>query len=619
MMDSMGSSAAELLANEAFVRRLARSLAADEAGADDLVQETWLAALQSRACGRSGLRAWLARVLRNLAASGLRGRVRREARESACASPESQPDTAELVARVELHHRLVAAVLGLPEAYREVLLRHYLRGESVRSLAASLGRPEATVRTRLRRARDQLRRELGGRLCGEQGAALAILGTLEPATRWTSEWLMKKSLLTNALLQTPLIVGGFLGAGLGFGGSLLLRGEPGDGPPASPLLAQPAAASTATPDGEWTAERARTASPASSRVPVPPRTDPGWSEPSSMTGDDLRRLLLSSDRLDQVRAIRLLAEESTPEAHALLLETFMTTDDEILLAMLEEALLDSDQDVSSIVLESYRTSLDPERLQRLTSMMLELLERNPALEPAVIELLVGALREPGPQGERLAGLGLALVALGESALDAITEYLSDPLSDPRGVQAAAHALAEIDPLAAEEVQERLGQTFDALIEALGDASLDDERRRALLERTSSMAWAAANRPGEEHDSLSALLAERLFRATDQQQAQTLAWGITSLESLSDQARLRVARSILDYLPDQASDDLRQSYVWAVSQLAIGYGTRDLDRSFFEIQRLVQEHMGLHGSGPAFAAQLAWLWHELEKHREEQGG
>lgn len=143
MMDPMGSIATELLANEAFVRRLARSLAADEAGADDLVQETWVAALQGCPTDRFGLRSWLAGVLRNLAASRLRSRTRREMRESACAKPETQPDTAELVERVELHHRLVAAVLGLPEVYREVVLRHYYRAESTRAMAVSLRKPEA--------------------------------------------------------------------------------------------------------------------------------------------------------------------------------------------------------------------------------------------------------------------------------------------------------------------------------------------------------------------------------------------------------------------------------------------------------------------------------------------
>jgi len=615
MMDPMSSSAAELLANEVLVRRLARSLAADDAGADDLVQETWLAALRASPSDRTGLRSWLTRVLRNLAASALRGRVRREERESAYAEPESQPDTAELVERMELHQRLVAAVLALPEAYREVILRYYFRGESVRSMAASLARPEATVRTRLRRGREQLRRDLGGRAFGKQGSAfVAVLGTLEPTTRWSLEWIMKKS-----LIQTPLIVSGFLGASLGFGGSLLVRGEPTGDPSGGARASQLAAVSVPLPDAARTAEQVEPISPAPRREPVRSPIEPGRETPRSTSEHDLRRLLLSSDRLDQVRAIRLIEEEGTPEAHALLLEALVTSHDGILLALLEEAVLASGMDVSPIVFESYLSAHDPERLQRLTGMLQKLVEQNPALRPRVLELFMGALREPGTDGERLAGLGPALVALGASALDGLTAYLSDPLSDPRGVGTAAFALVKLDPSAAEDVRQLLGQTFDALIEAVGDASLGDEQRRALLERTSSMAWAASSRPVEEHDTLSAMLVERLFHAADQQQAQTLAWGITNLKGISDEARARVVSSILDALSAQARPDLRRSYVWAVSELATDYGSRALDQNFFAIERMVEEYRTRYGSGPAFAAQLAWLWSELQAHREKKGG
>jgi hypothetical protein len=153
---------------------------------------------------------------------------------------------------------------------------------------------------------------------------------------------------------------------------------------------------------------------------------------------------------------------------------------------------------------------------------------------------------------------------------------------------------------------------------VADGTLSDELRRALLERTSSIAWAASGRPAAEHDALSAMLAERLFHATDQQQAQTLAWGITSLKGLSEEARARVVSSILDALPSQASSDLRQSYVWAVSQLATDYGSRALDQSFFDIEQMVEAYRARHGSGQAFAAQLDWLWHELQAHREKKG-
>ena len=55
-------------------------------------------------------------------------------------------------------------------------------------------------------------------------------------------------------------------------------------------------------------------------------------------------------------------------------------------------------------------------LARLTSMLGKLVERDPGLEPRVVELLAGALRDPGPNGVRLAGLGPVLAAFSPHAI-----------------------------------------------------------------------------------------------------------------------------------------------------------------------------------------------------------
>jgi hypothetical protein len=133
-----------------------------------------------------------------------------------------------------------------------------------------------------------------------------------------------------------------------------------------------------------------------------------------------------------------------------------------------------------------------------------------------------------------------------------------------------------------------------------------------------MAWAATSRPQDEHDLLGGMLLERLLRASDQQQAQTLGWGVTSLKGPSEEARLKTVQSILAALPAQASPDLRQSYVWTVSQLATLYGSRAVDQSFHDIRWMVEDARR-RGNGAAWSAQLEWLLHELERHREEKGG
>jgi DNA-directed RNA polymerase specialized sigma24 family protein len=96
----------------ASLRRLARSLICDEARAEDVVQEAWLAALR-RGPPPEGLRAWLAEAMRRIAGSRGRSELRRAEREQRAARPEAQPSAAEASARIEVLRYLLDAVDGL--------------------------------------------------------------------------------------------------------------------------------------------------------------------------------------------------------------------------------------------------------------------------------------------------------------------------------------------------------------------------------------------------------------------------------------------------------------------------------------------------------------------------
>ena len=52
------------------------------------------------------------------------------------------------------------AVLALPDKYRAAVVLHYIEGYSVEETAGLLGVPAGTVKTRLYRARERLKREL---------------------------------------------------------------------------------------------------------------------------------------------------------------------------------------------------------------------------------------------------------------------------------------------------------------------------------------------------------------------------------------------------------------------------------------------------------------------------
>ena len=83
-----------LLAEGAWVARLARRLVGDDA-ADDVVQDTWVAALEKAPRERERLRPWLARVVTNFARQRRRGDAHRVQRESGSAPPDPEPEAAE--------------------------------------------------------------------------------------------------------------------------------------------------------------------------------------------------------------------------------------------------------------------------------------------------------------------------------------------------------------------------------------------------------------------------------------------------------------------------------------------------------------------------------------------
>ncbi|HKB14721.1 MAG TPA: sigma-70 family RNA polymerase sigma factor, partial [Planctomycetota bacterium] len=115
-----------LLEHGPFVRRIARSLLFDEHRVDDVVQETWLAALERPP--RTAIRAWLGTVVRNFSLRALRGESRRTRRETAAARPEAVPSTEEIAARESARKTVVEAVLALEEPFRAAILLRFYEG-----------------------------------------------------------------------------------------------------------------------------------------------------------------------------------------------------------------------------------------------------------------------------------------------------------------------------------------------------------------------------------------------------------------------------------------------------------------------------------------------------------
>jgi len=136
------------------LRRYARALVGDRAGADDLVQDTLERAWTKLHLYQQGtdLRAWLFTVMHNVHVN--RMRATRLADPLGDEMPElasrTQPDA--LVLR-----DLDRAIARLPADQRAVLLLVTLEEMSYEEVARTLGIPIGTVMSRLSRAREKLR------------------------------------------------------------------------------------------------------------------------------------------------------------------------------------------------------------------------------------------------------------------------------------------------------------------------------------------------------------------------------------------------------------------------------------------------------------------------------
>lgn len=168
-----------LLAETAWVRALARRLCADSAAADDLVQDTWLAALRHRPDDRSSPRAWLGRVLVNLHLARRRTEANRGARERGAARHEALPSSSDVVERVQSSRALVEHVLELEEPYRSAVLARFFDGLSAEEIARREGLPSSTIRTRIQRGIEKLRARLQREKGTDWLAALVPLAHLE--------------------------------------------------------------------------------------------------------------------------------------------------------------------------------------------------------------------------------------------------------------------------------------------------------------------------------------------------------------------------------------------------------------------------------------------------------
>ena len=170
--------------------RVARSVLRDDFEAEDAVQEAYthaFAALDSFR-GDASLLTWLTRIVLNEAHGRIRKRRDTVAVDQVdvAATDESRvipfpprfggEDPAAGAARAEIRRLLEHAIDELPEAFRLVFILRELEGCTIEETAGQLGIREETVKTRLFRARRQLRATLEDTLAPSLTGAFPFLG-----------------------------------------------------------------------------------------------------------------------------------------------------------------------------------------------------------------------------------------------------------------------------------------------------------------------------------------------------------------------------------------------------------------------------------------------------------
>lgn len=146
----------------AAMRRYARSLTRDRDGADDVVQDALVRAIERQATYREGQnrRRWLLAIVHNVFVSG----ARRGAAEARRNDRFAETQVAHSDASQEHHARLgeiARSFAALPEHHRAVLHLTAIEGLSYQECADVLGVPVGTIMSRVARARATLRQQDG--------------------------------------------------------------------------------------------------------------------------------------------------------------------------------------------------------------------------------------------------------------------------------------------------------------------------------------------------------------------------------------------------------------------------------------------------------------------------
>ncbi|MEZ6196779.1 MAG: sigma-70 family RNA polymerase sigma factor [Planctomycetota bacterium] len=204
--------AAEIARRGQQLRALVASLVGDPDRAAEIEQEVWLSALQGPLDRIHSWRSWCRTAALNL----LRGRRRRRADQGASPLEDDVPapgrSPSQTVEQLESLRRLNDALARLEEPGRSAVVMRFLTGMEPREIARELRIPASTVRSRIARGLEQLRREMDrGSAEGRRAWATPLAGLLGlPVAGSPSIGAVAVPRAALVSRVTRLVLGGFL-------------------------------------------------------------------------------------------------------------------------------------------------------------------------------------------------------------------------------------------------------------------------------------------------------------------------------------------------------------------------------------------------------------------------
>ena len=144
-----------------YLVRLVRAPAA----AEDVFQQTWLQAVREirRYDGRRSFDTWLFAIAHNAAMDLLRRTSGESLEDHETELSSTAPDALDLAMTAERSAIVTAGMKELPALYREALALRFEEGMKLEEIAEVTGAPLSTVKSRVQRGLEALRRQIASR------------------------------------------------------------------------------------------------------------------------------------------------------------------------------------------------------------------------------------------------------------------------------------------------------------------------------------------------------------------------------------------------------------------------------------------------------------------------